>query len=102
MSQTAIIAIGNSDNKLTQLQWVSYIKNVNYTVMDYSDKIYFHGFAAPNVEWQNAAWIFDLADDPQDEHNLIKDLQRIAYIYNQESIALVIGDTIFVKPEATP
>ena len=92
---TTIIQIGNSDNKLSQLQWASFFNLVDEEVQRRAEKIHFSGTSLPNVGWQNAAWIFEIG--AQNKEGLKKALVELCEIFSQDSIAMTEGNTYFLS-----
>lgn len=91
---TTVIQIGNSDDKLTQAQWARFIKTVDGVVKTYASQIHFSGTSHPAVEWQNAAWIFEIEETPS--LRLYDDMKVLCEMFNQDSIACTEGKTIMV------
>lgn len=94
---TLAVLIGNSDNRLTQKQWSEYIQAVGDAIQKHSERIYFGGSSWPQAEWQNACWVIQPKSEPFQEAQLWEALQKIAVTFNQESIAMVSGDTQFIR-----
>lgn len=94
---TAIVSIGNSDNKLTQLEWHDYVAWVDELVEKYKQHSYFRGFSPGDAAWQNAAWWFTM--DEEHEAQLKSDFRWLLPKYKQESIALVLGNTELIKEQ---
>ena len=55
--KTITIQIGNSDNKLTQIEWADFIRRTNEALSLIDLEIHFSGFSRPDAPWQNAAWV---------------------------------------------
>jgi hypothetical protein len=91
---TLTILIGNSDDKLKQSEWSEYIHAVQIIVADLQYQIHFHGFSHPEAPWQNACWVVEANDG---FGVLANRLQMVAWAYHQDSIAVVEGETTFVK-----
>lgn len=91
MSQTVVVQIGNSDNKLTQAQWANFVSCVRTALSRY--EVHFSGGSATDAPWQNFCWVF--AAHSMD--GLVSDLGDIAKTFNQDSIAVTIGTTQFVR-----
>lgn len=85
----AYVSIGNTDNKLTQVQWSMFIAAVRRVLDDgeHQVKLVFEGFALPDSQWQNACWGLLLPDDRGLVEMLRRRLARIAGLYRQDSIA---------------
>lgn len=92
----ATICIGNTDDKLTQMEWANYVEAVSLLITISNYDIYFAGFSNPTKPWQNACWVINVGDD---ELYLKKQLSIIARRFRQDSIAVILGTTEFVKPE---
>lgn len=92
---TVAILIGNSDDKLTQVEWVSYINEINYLIDRYAEKLYFSGYSAPTSPWQNACRVV-LVSGSQQVEDLRNELKVVAGTYRQDSIALVVGKSELV------
>lgn len=93
---TATIGIGNSDDKLSQIAWSNYIEAVAMMINISSYKVYFAGFSNPTKPWQNACWVIDIGDDVL---YLKRQLIMIAKRFNQDSIALTVGETELLGAE---
>lgn len=91
---TLSVLIGNSDNKLTQREWSEYIHDVADLIIDLDYQVHFRGYSDPAEPWQNACWVLE-ADDGFAV--LVDRLKKIAWAYHQDSIAVVQGETHFVK-----
>jgi hypothetical protein len=98
MYQIAVyIAIGNSDNKLTQLEWARFCEAVNAAVRGWSEKVRIHGewYSNPNSEYQNACWSIVIYN--QDTHDWLKNkLREIAFRYKQDTILWGVSDNGFL------
>ena len=86
---TVTIAIGNSDNKLTQQEWSAYINLIRDVL---PDTVHFFGCSDGCLPWQNACWIVETYEPEQ----LKEELTNIRKIYRQDSIAIIQGDTQFI------
>ena len=91
---TCVIQIGNSDDKLTQLQWHNFVRFTEALVNVNSRAIHFSGFSRPDADWQNACWVAEV--EPSAVDGLKARLGAIAKEFNQDSIALTVGETVFV------
>ncbi len=92
MSQTLVIQIGNSDNKLTQQRWADFVAEVGFMLERLSPHKHFHGCSEGSQPWQNACWVFESDHGGKIE----KELSQLARKYDQDSIALTYGKTVFV------
>lgn len=92
---TLTILIGNSDDKLGQAEWTSFIRAVRHVVQR-SGEVHFDGFSPLDAAWQNACFVVEI-NMPGVRHTLQHNLQHIAAKYRQDSIAVVSGTTEFVR-----
>src|SRR5262245_37840415 len=87
----AYISIGNSDDKLTQVERSEFITDVTASVAHYGDEI--HGFWLSPVEsrWQNACWCVEYVEDSKlPAHRLQAQAHGLAMLsrkYRQRAIA---------------
>lgn len=114
MQKTLTISIGNSDNNLSQSTWANYVKALRETVNPdilpegyrYAT-IHFLGFTNPDSLRQSCTLVLGINTDELlqvtnsnfdqwVEYHLRPALCRIAAMYDQESIALTIGETEFL------
>jgi hypothetical protein len=98
----AVIQIGNSDDKLTQERWSQFVSEVHDFIIGWGYPIYFHGVSIGSAPWQNACWVFDVSEifEQVSAIEILRhELARMCFMYNQDSIALTLGDTEFVKGE---
>jgi hypothetical protein len=95
---TVYISIGNSDDKLTQLQWHAFHAAVNALVRRFASRIY-GDWVSPSTEmWQNACIA---AEIPAEHIDVLKALLgRHAFDYLQDSIAWAEATTEFVAAQA--
>lgn len=93
MKKTIVVQIGNSDNKLVQEDWNNFYRNIDSLVSTYGD-IHFSGGPANVMPWQNWCWVIEI-----DEEQIIgfkMKLQTCRARFDQESVAVLIGDVDFV------
>jgi hypothetical protein len=90
--KTITLQIGNSDNKLTQIEWSAYARAVHALVEHYAANIYYHGFPAGDAPWQNACWVFDIEEDATLKELLTKGRE----FFDQEAIAWTEGVTVMI------
>jgi hypothetical protein len=88
--KTYSVVIGNSDDKLGQVQWHDFYHAVDRTVRRRGTHIHFAGTSATVARYQNACWVFELDPEMQEVRNelesLRSDLSALAFMYNQDSI----------------
>jgi hypothetical protein len=94
MAKSATIQIGNSDDKLTQSEWSEFVSAVQDLIMDLQYNVHFHGCSIGSAPWQNACWVVELTNDGRE---LKRMLARLAFDYQQDSIALTIGEVQFIS-----
>jgi hypothetical protein len=100
-TSTVYISIGNSDNKLTQSQWHTYIDDVRHSVNTYAKKVHGEWFSLPDSAYQNACWCVEIRrGTPVSE--LRNELIEHAFYYLQDSIAWAVAETEFLQPDADP
>ena len=90
---TIAIQIGNSDDKLTQEQWSSFVGRINLILQGYT-KVHFFGGSQNWVVWQNVAWMVNC---PADFVSILKEsIASVGKEYNQDSVAWLQGITEFI------
>lgn len=85
----AYVSIGNTDNKLTQVQWSLFVDAIRRLFQDveHQVQVVFEGFAHPDSQFQNACWGLLLPADRAPVETLRWRLARVAGLYRQDSIA---------------
>lgn len=86
------ISIGNSDDKLSQADWSSYVRDVDRAfeaaVRYEGARVHGRWHSLPNEPWQNACWC---AEWHEDLAHIVSALKRklitVAVAYRQDSIA---------------
>ena len=96
MALNAFICIGNSDNKLTQKRWAEFIEDIDLCAKLF--QVHGRWFSAPDSQFQNAAWCIEGSKPQIDALRPV--LALMAKRYEQDSIALTVGEPEFV--EASP
>lgn len=100
--RTAIyISIGNSDDKLSQADWSSFVLDVDRA---FNSAVQFEGawvhgrwYSRPDEPWQNACWCAEWHDDLAHVVAALKrTLASIARTYRQDSIAWAEATTEFI------
>jgi hypothetical protein len=91
-----LISIGNSDDKLTQREWVNYINDIRDALKEREELglLIIHGewFSAPDSPWQNANWCVEAAVHANQHLNGLRAaLTMIRKLYRQDSIAWTQG-----------
>lgn len=93
--KTICVQIGNSDDKLTQKEWSSFVTFVNMEIQkNFAEHVHFFGLSSGAEKWQNASWVFEC-----DEKN-INGLKAVLIYwrenFKQDSIAWLEGETKFI------
>jgi len=91
---TAVVQIGNSDNKLTQQEWYGFQSSTFAWVCAVTSQIHFSGASPSLSQYQNACLAFEIEEDKLPA--LRASLAKVADHYRQDSIALTLGSTEFV------
>lgn len=96
---TITLQIGNTDDRLSQLEWSRYISSVSNWIQKYcetrSASIHFFGTSPGDEPWQNACWVFDISKE--DEPELSVAIMKVAGIFKQDSVAWTVGNTYINK-----
>lgn len=90
---TVTVQIGNTDDKLRQVEWSKFIERVD-ALIQASAVPYFSGFSNPVAGWQNACWVFSIL--PADAQFIKDRLTDIRGSYLQDSVSWTEGDTVFI------
>lgn len=98
--QTIAVLIGNSDDRLARARWAGYMGAVHSAVFLHSTAIHYSGCSNPTDPWENAAWIAIVSG--RQRRQLERELRRIAATYEQDSVALVVGDSILLPAAGRP
>lgn len=91
---TVCFQIGNSDDKLSQVEWHEFVRDVNSIVSSYATAVHFSGMSAGDAPWQNAAWICEC--NKMNALAIRNALSRIRATYQQDSVAWMEGETEFI------
>lgn len=92
--KTAVIQIGNSDNKLTQDMWAQFVETVNNLVEISAYQVLFFGGSPNWYPWQNMCWVIDIETDKIID--LKSALTAEKKSFKQNSIAITIGETEYI------
>ena len=100
----AYISIGNSDDKLTQQRWAAFIDatrefltgNRGMALGGRPWQIHGEWYSRPDHPWQNANWCVEIND--VDQRYLYQQMAEHARLYDQDSIAVAIGQPVFCGP----
>ena len=91
---TAVIQIGNSDNKLTQNEWAHFAESMRQGIARFVHRIHFQGGSDWDAPWQNACWVCEVPTHHID--GLKQVVAKCRESYNQDSAAITFGTTEFV------
>lgn len=91
---TVVVQIGNSDNKLSQVEWSQFVSYVRDAIGEHSEHIHFDGGARHDAPWQNACFVSEVSSDNQER--LMVDIRSHREMFRQDSVAVTIGETAFV------
>jgi hypothetical protein len=91
---TLTIAIGNSDDKLSQKEWAAYWRMVHDAVTTHAGHVFGVFLSASHAPYQNAAWL--VQGELTERFRL--ELATAAQAFRQDSIAVAVGETTMVSP----
>lgn len=91
---TAVVQIGNSDNKLTQGEWAHFAEYMRSAVSENVYRIHFSGGSDWDAPWQNACFVCEVNDDQID--GLTEAVKNCREQFKQDSAAITWGDTVLV------
>jgi hypothetical protein len=86
---TVYISIGNSDDKLTQVQWAAFVDAVRAQARHHSWEVHGEWYSAPDAEYQNACFCVVLGDGKAEA--LQGCLTQVRERYGQDSIAWAVA-----------
>lgn len=82
---TVYISIGNSDDKLTQGEWASFVTGVRALVTVNAPKVWGYWLSSPDAPWQNMCIC---AEVPEGSAAALKaQLTDLRHNYRQDSVA---------------
>lgn len=90
------LQIGNSDDKLTQLQWSNFVDTVGKAIALFGGKTHFSAGSSNEKPWQNYCWVFELNIDPLVTQSFQKQLKEVRKHFQQDSVAWTEGNTEFI------
>lgn len=92
------VAIGNSDGRLTQLEWSRFHGETNRILGAFASQFFGRWVSPSTSEYQNACWALELKPEYSPD-SLKTALARLAKKWQQDSIAYNESETDFVTPE---
>lgn len=82
---TAFVMLGNSDDKLSQDRWASFVRCARDRLRRHAREIHGEWYSAPDSDYQNACFCVVI---PEDSAGLVKmELSTLREDYQQDSIA---------------
>lgn len=91
---TVVVQLGNSDDKLSQSAWSSFINEVRKIISDFAEHTHFSGGSNWSAPWQNACWVIDLHVDSRTA--FLEAMTACRKAYRQDSVAITFGETMFI------
>jgi hypothetical protein len=91
--KTIIIQIGNTDDKLTQMDWARFYADTNYEIQQLAHRVHFAAPSPAHCPWQNACWVIEIADDKALQLKAL--LVHVRRKFSQDSLAWTEGQTTF-------
>lgn len=98
-TRTVYISIGNSDDKLTQVEWAEFYGMTDSLVRRWARHVHGAWLSAPDSSYQNACWCIQWL--PEDT-GLKLTLARYAAEFRQDSIAWAEATTEFIAAATSP
>ena len=86
VSRTVYVAVGNSDDRLSQELWAKFVHLVVRTIESYAQRMHGVWFSAPDSPFQNACVCLQL-DSATAREELRGELTRLRMTYGQEAVA---------------
>ena len=93
--KTVTIQIGNSDDKLSQKRWAEFSGELDDITNIEGIEVHFFGYSCPTRTWQNACVVANI-NDQQTMDRLLIHIKELREAFEQDSIAVTIGDTQFI------
>lgn len=93
-TQTVVIQIGNSDNKLSQVEWSQFVSYVRDAIGEHSEHIHFDGGSRHDAPWQNACFVSEVSNEKMER--LMNDIHLHRAMFRQDSVAITTGETTFI------
>ena len=98
--KTVVVQIGNSDGKLSQPRFSDFVESVTHEVSTSPCRIHFFGGSSNWNRWQNVCWVLEWTAETEEEFQDFEfSLALLAHQFGQDSIALTVGETSFLKKE---
>lgn len=85
------ISIGNTDNKLSQVEWSEFVDKINLLISDLSYvRTHFFGGAQTWAPWQNVAWLLELENGSPEP--LLERLIVLRKQFSHDSVFILVGN----------
>jgi hypothetical protein len=99
--KTVVVQIGNSDGKLSQPRFSDFVDHVTTEIETSPCQVHFFGGSSNWNRWQNVCWVLEWKGETEAEFQDFEfGLALIAHEFGQNSIALTVGETAFIKGKA--
>jgi hypothetical protein len=92
--KTITIIAGNSDNKLTQVEWSQFLRHLGSVIGHRASQFEFTGGPDTASPFQNFAWVIRIMDD--EAVRLREDIKAIRTHFRQDAVAWIEGTTQFI------
>jgi hypothetical protein len=92
--KTIVVQIGNSDNKLPQVEWADFVRRVDGIIRERAGAVHFFGGTENWAVWQRVCWVFDC-----DGARLAELKDRVTAArkkFRQDAAAFTQGETEFI------
>ena len=89
-----VISIGNSDNKLSQVEWNNFVVEMTECINKRIERTFFFGGASNWEPWQNVTWIAEPTDKTL--NIFLGEISTIRERWKQDSAFVLIGKGLFV------
>ncbi len=89
------VSIGNSDDKLTQSAWCSFVVNIRGILRQIAETIHGEWYSAPDSIYQNACFCVEFRDGPAANLARIR-LGDIGSHYGQDAVTWAVATTEFL------
>lgn len=84
---TATIQLGNTDDKLTQVEWAAFVLMMKTKILENCVQVHFFGGSCNWERWQNVCWIVELREDQLE--NLKAAVKDARETFRQDSVAFM-------------
>lgn len=81
---------GNTDNKLSQLEWYKFVRRLGEILGCYESARHFFGGSETYAPWQNVCWVCEIEIGKLEELKLA--LADVRQLYQQDAVCLLVGE----------